>query len=99
MPTPTPNTPEGRPALHAFVTKDAHDDWHDFGARRAVSVSALLEKIAPRLDENAIGFDLDPANPALYPARHAQCWQALKADAGAPPITPHGEQLTLIGGA
>lgn len=44
-----------RKALHAYVTDRAHDQWHDFAAEQGVSVSAILEALAPELpqvDEN-----------------------------------------------
>lgn len=44
---------------------------------------------------DAIGIDLDPANEHLLAARYAQCWRALKPDAGPPPIHRDGEQLGL----
>ncbi len=41
---------EGRKALHAYVSDTAHDRWHDFCAEQGISVSALLETMAPALD-------------------------------------------------
>ena len=41
---------EGRKALHAFVSDGAHDQWHNFCAEQGISVSALLETLAPALD-------------------------------------------------
>jgi hypothetical protein len=35
-----------RKAIHAYLTPDAHDRWHDFAAEEGVSVSGLLEAIA-----------------------------------------------------
>ncbi len=40
----------GRKALHAYVSDDAHDQWHEFAAEQGVSVSAILEALAPELD-------------------------------------------------
>ncbi len=40
----------GRKALHAYVSDDAHDQWHGFAAEQGVSVSAVLEALAPELD-------------------------------------------------
>ncbi len=45
---------EGRKALHAYVSDDAHDHWHDFCAEQGISVSALLEALAPALDIEAV---------------------------------------------
>lgn len=39
----------GKKALHAFLSDDAHDEWHDFAAENGVSVSALLESFAYRI--------------------------------------------------
>ncbi|MCP4087711.1 MAG: hypothetical protein GY745_22090 [Actinomycetia bacterium] len=44
-----------RKALHAYVTADAHNQWHDFAAENGVSVSAILEALAPELDSDPIG--------------------------------------------
>lgn len=41
-----------RKALHAYVTNGAHDQWHDFAAVQGVSVSAILEAMAPDLPED-----------------------------------------------
>lgn len=38
-----------RKALHAYVTDDAHEQWHGFAAEQGVSVSAVLEALAPAL--------------------------------------------------
>lgn len=35
-----------RKAIHAYLSPDAHDAWHDFAAENGVSVSGLLEAIA-----------------------------------------------------
>lgn len=43
-------TTSERKALHAFVSDEAHDHWHDFAAENGVSVSAILEALAPELD-------------------------------------------------
>ncbi len=40
----------GRKALHAYVSDDAHDQWHGFAAEQGVSVSAVLEALAGELD-------------------------------------------------
>ena len=43
----------GRKALHAYVSDDAHEQWHGFAAEQGVSVSAILEALAPELDVEA----------------------------------------------
>ena len=35
-----------RKAIHAYLTNEAHDNWHEFAAENGVSVSGLLEAIA-----------------------------------------------------
>ncbi len=41
----TPN----RRAIHAYVSADAHEQWHEFATEHGVTVSALLEVISRRL--------------------------------------------------
>ena len=38
-----------RRAIHAYVSNQAHDRWHDFAAEEGVSVSALIEALAGEL--------------------------------------------------
>lgn len=38
-----------RRAIHAYVSDDAHDQWHGFAATQGVSVSAILEALAGNL--------------------------------------------------
>ncbi len=47
--------PISRKAIHAFVSVEAHDRWHDFAAEEGVSVSALIEAFAPELSDEALG--------------------------------------------
>jgi hypothetical protein len=44
MPAKTKNIP--RKALHAYLSDQAHETWHERAASYGVSVSALLEAIA-----------------------------------------------------
>ena len=32
-----------KPAIHGFVTPEAHQAWHDYAANHGVSVTAILE--------------------------------------------------------
>ncbi len=49
-----------RKALHAYVSDGAHDQWHGFAAEQGVSVSAILEALAPSLEEqDSAGLSLD----------------------------------------
>lgn len=36
-------------AVHAYLTPDAHEAWHSTCSRKRVSVSAMLEALAPHL--------------------------------------------------
>lgn len=40
---------ETRPALHCYLSKEAHAAYHDFAAEHGISVSGLLEAIAAQL--------------------------------------------------
>jgi hypothetical protein len=40
-----------RKAIHAYLSPEAHDSWHDFAAENGVSVSGLLEAIAQEWSE------------------------------------------------
>lgn len=44
-----------RRAIHAFVSPDAHEQWHDFAAEEGVSVSALIEAFAAELGDSERG--------------------------------------------
>ena len=35
-----------RKAIHAYLSPEAHDAWHDFAAENGVSVSGLIEAVA-----------------------------------------------------
>lgn len=53
MKTDTKTKPSARRALHAYVSDDAHDAWHDFAAENGVTVSGLLEALTPHLASTA----------------------------------------------
>lgn len=40
----------GRKALHAYVSDEAHDAWHEAAAEHGVSASAILEALALIID-------------------------------------------------
>lgn len=43
-------TTEGsKKALHAYVSDEAHEQWHEFAADQGVSVSAVLEALGTEL--------------------------------------------------
>lgn len=50
-----------RRALHAYVSDDAHDAWHDFAAENGVTVSALLEALTPHLQTEPSDATLESA--------------------------------------
>ena len=37
---------DSRKAIHAFLTPDSHEAWHEFAAENGVSVSGLIEAMA-----------------------------------------------------
>ena len=37
---------DSRIAIHAFLTPDSHEAWHEFAAENGVSVSGLIEAMA-----------------------------------------------------
>lgn len=55
MPTQTTTATSSRRALHAYVSDDAHDAWHDFAAENGVTVSGLLEALTPMLAASQSG--------------------------------------------
>jgi hypothetical protein len=42
-----------RKAIHAYLSPEAHQTWHDYAAEHGVSVSGLLEAIATDWAERA----------------------------------------------
>ncbi|MCB1251262.1 MAG: hypothetical protein KDB33_15115 [Acidimicrobiales bacterium] len=40
-----------RRAIHAYLSDDAHEAWHEFAAENGVSVSGLLEAMGVRFAE------------------------------------------------
>ena len=48
---------DNRKAIHAYLTPEAHDRWHEFAAEQGVSVSGLLEAIAQDWHERLLGID------------------------------------------
>lgn len=49
-----------RKAIHAYLSPEAHDAWHEFAADHGVSVSGLLEAMA-----SAMSAHLARGEPAL----------------------------------
>lgn len=66
----------GRKALHAYVSDDAHDHWHGFAADQGVSVSAILEALAPELN-----VDLDMTQDQVGQRLNTVVKSARKIDA------------------
>lgn len=49
---------KSRKAVHAYLSDEAHDQWQEFAATQGVSVSAILEALAPEFSGAADGeFD------------------------------------------
>ena len=52
---------DSRKAIHAFLTPDSHEAWHEFAAEHGVSVSGLIEAIALDWADRREGDDYDLA--------------------------------------
>ncbi len=50
-----------RKAIHAFLTPESHDAWHEFAADNGVSVSGLIEAMALDWGDRTEGDDYDLA--------------------------------------
>lgn len=44
-------TPTDRRALHCYVTDDAHDQWHTAADEYGLTVSAIIEALAPQISD------------------------------------------------
>lgn len=57
--TKKPGPPSDRRALHAFLSDEAHESWHEVATELGVSVSGMLEAMAFELpkppSESALG--------------------------------------------
>jgi hypothetical protein len=62
---------DSRKAIHAFLTPDSHEAWHEFAAENGVSVSGLIEAMAldwaDRADDEA--FELGEVEALAPQAR------------------------------
>jgi len=67
---------DSRTAIHAFLTPDSHEAWHEFAAEHGVSVSGLIEAIALDWADRRDGDDFDLAEV------DALSRQARRIDAG-----------------
>jgi hypothetical protein len=67
---------DSRKAIHAFLTPDSHEAWHEFAAENGVSVSGLIEAIALDWADRRDGDDYDIAEV------DALSRQARRIDAG-----------------
>jgi site-specific DNA-methyltransferase (adenine-specific) len=72
-----------------------HDNYRPGHVLDTFAGTGTTLAVADIHGRDATGIDLDPANPALYPTRYAQCWAALKPDAGPSPVSDAGQQLGL----
>lgn len=43
--------PSNRRALHCYLSEDAHDQWHLAADEYGVTVSAIVEALAPQISE------------------------------------------------
>ena len=73
-----------------------HDDYRPGHVLDPFAGTGTTLAVADIHGRDATGIDLDPHNPGLYERRYAECWRALKPDAGPSPVTEHGTQLDLL---
>ena len=52
---------DSRKAIHAFLTPESHEAWHEFAAEHGVSVSGLIEAIALDWSDRKVGDDFELA--------------------------------------
>ena len=52
---------DSRKAIHAFLTPDSHEAWHEFAAENGVSVSGLIEAMALDWADRTEGEDFELA--------------------------------------
>jgi len=67
---------DSRKAIHAVLTPDSHEAWHEFAAEHGVSVSGLIEAIALDWTDRRVGDDYELAEV------DALSRQARRIDAG-----------------
>jgi hypothetical protein len=74
---------ETRKAIHAFLTPEAHEAWHEFAAENGVSVSALIEAMAMDWQDrrNGEGFDLPEVDELARSARRIDAKRRRRARA------------------
>jgi hypothetical protein len=67
---------DSRKAIHAFLSPDSHEAWHEFAAEHGVSVSGLIEAIAldwadrsQRGNGGSVDYDLDEVDALSRQAR------------------------------
>jgi hypothetical protein len=66
---PKPKQAHTRKALHAYLSDEAHDVWHNRAAAYGVSVSAMLEAIALSIDVVESEDDWGDADQIISRAR------------------------------
>jgi len=69
MTTSDESEPKPRRALHAYLSDEAHEAWHDFAAENGVSVSALLEVLSAPLNDDLDAPIVDVLNDVIPAAR------------------------------
>ena len=70
-----------RKAIHAFLTPESHDAWHEFAADNGVSVSGLIEAMALDWGDRTEGDDYDLAEVEALsrPARRTDAQRRRRA--------------------
>ncbi len=76
---------DSRKAIHAFLTPESHEAWHDFAAEHGVSVSAMIEAMAgdwsERRNGDGDGYDLPEVDELARNARRIDAQRRRRARA------------------
>lgn len=70
-----------RKAVHAFLTPESHEAWHEFAADNGVSVSGLIEAMALDWSDRTEGdeYDLAEVEALSRPARRIDAQRRRRA--------------------
>jgi hypothetical protein len=74
---------DSRKAIHAFLTPESHEAWHDFAAEHGVSVSAMIEAMAGDWSERRVDdtYDLPEVDELARNARRIDAQRRRRARA------------------
>jgi hypothetical protein len=82
--------PNSRKAIHAFLSEQAHDAWHDYATVNGVSVSGLLEVFGAYLERAPHGYPVITLSQAVLNARKLDAQRRRRL-----PTTPEPNQRLM----